>query len=97
MNSSPRSSDQTLVLKGQAMSQIIALSSLQRAMRFNAACLSEQTYRAAASNRLISNKKIEIAVTYPIGIREFMIAIKTVYGKMILPEAAQAYGYEIIQ
>lgn len=79
------------------MSQIIALSSLKRAMRFDAACLSEQTYKAAASNRLISNKKIEIVVTYPIGIREYMLVIKTVYGKLILPEAASVYGYAIVE
>lgn len=87
---------QNPVLKGQAMSQIIALSSLQRAMRFGAACLSESTLRASSQNRLVSDKKFEIVVTYPIGIREQMTAFKKVYGKIILPDAAKALGYEIV-
>lgn len=75
------------------MNQIIALSSLQRAKRFGAACLSESTYRTASQNRLISDKTFEIIVTYPIGVREYMLATKKVYGKVVIPEAAKAFGY----
>lgn len=86
----------SLSSKGQIMSaQIIALSSLRRAMRFGAGCLSEQTYRAAAHNKLVSNRPVEIIVTYPIGVREYMMATRTMYGKMIVPAAAEHYGYEI--